>query len=302
MATTGRFWVAAGGNQLSLWIGRTRWLKTRLPKVPTSAFVELPKGRKIFVDPKDMRGPSFHVMYGGARSFALYEKPEKDLILAHLPEDGVFLDVGANIGLFSFYVHWHRPLATVHAFEPHPDNLRCLKKSCQTNQIKTVFVHELAIGDHEGEIELFFDETDSGGHSTYQETLENNQAPPQSIRTPLTTLDAFVKTTSLHRVDVIKIDTQGGEAAAIRGAQKLISRFNPALLIECDYRALTLSAATPAGGSITEALQATGVPYVAQKTDEPNSRPLSLTELQHEARLELQNGKLQRNYLFTRPL
>jgi hypothetical protein len=144
-------------NSLTLFIGKKRWLKKRFPSLPETVYVPLTQGRRLYADAHDLRGPSFHIMYGGMRGFEHYEKPEKEEILRHLPEDGVFIDIGANIGLFSFYAHWKKPRATIHAFEPHPRNLACLIHSCEDNCITQVHAHGKAIGDTRGELELFFD-------------------------------------------------------------------------------------------------------------------------------------------------
>ncbi len=279
-------------NSIHLWAARTRWLKKRLPGLPETVYVPLPGGRRIYADAHDVRGPSFHVMYGGLTGFEHYELAEKNEILSHLPDNGTFIDIGANIGLFSLYVHWQKPGSTIHAFEPHPRNIACLKRSCEANRIQQIHPHASAIGDQVGELELFFNDTDSGGHSAYRSMIEDHLgSQPKSARVPLTTLDAFADEQRLARVDVIKIDTQGGEASAIRGAKRTFARFKPALLIEIDYRFIIDKIDSP-----LRALQDTGTPYRARRVGEKTS--IDLNQLEELAKYELNHQIYQRNFVF----
>lgn len=285
-------------NSLKLFVGRTRWIKKWLPWRPDIAFLPLEGDRKLYVDAQDMRGPSFFVMYGGRPSFDGYERAEKDAILNHLPQNAVFLDIGANIGLFSFYVHWRRPDVTIHAFEPHPVNYSCLEASCRENQATQMHPHPVAVGERAGQLELFFDESDSGGHSIYRDSLKNNLHQTRSTKIPVETLDAYGPLQALPRIDVIKIDIQGGEAAAIRGAVKTLQRHRPALLLECDYESLL---GAQADTSLIAALRSTGLGYRVRPIGDASATDFALEELEETARLEVKAGRLQGNYLFTVP-
>src|SRR4051794_40874197 len=105
-------------STIYLQIGKRRWLKKLLERaLPPAAWLTVPNPHfKLRVDLKDIRGPSFYVMYGGEDAFNRYERIEKLEILNILPPDGVFLDLGANIGLFSFFVALNRPLSRIYSF------------------------------------------------------------------------------------------------------------------------------------------------------------------------------------------
>ena len=86
-------------------VGKKRFLNRRLRSFqPDVLEVLLSNEESLFVDPKDLYGPSFYVMYGGRSAFYHYEEPVKAAILEHLPSDGLFFDVGANIGLISLFI------------------------------------------------------------------------------------------------------------------------------------------------------------------------------------------------------
>ena len=59
---------------------------------------------------------------------------------------------------------------------------------------------------------------------------------PGTIEVPLTTIDLLVAELGLHRVDFIKLDIEGAEREALRGAKDTIEQHHPRFLIDRDYR------------------------------------------------------------------
>jgi hypothetical protein len=52
------------------------------------------------------------------------------------------------------------------------------------------------------------------------------------VRVPGVTLDAFAARTELKRLDFMKMDIEGGEAAALRGGVEVLRRLRPTILLE----------------------------------------------------------------------
>src|SRR5690606_19059969 len=95
--------------------------------------------------------------------------------------------------------------------EPHPLLADCLRKSFVENGFQQAEIVESAVGREKGEITLYLDETDSGGHSLDRDNLQNNRRPSVGISVPVTRLDDWIRSREPGRVDVIKIDVQGHE-------------------------------------------------------------------------------------------
>lgn len=88
---------------------------------------------------------------------------ERDLIASTalaLAPDAVFYDIGANVGLYSLAAS--RRAAKVIAFEPAPANLEALEHNVAVNGARNVRVLGLAIGERDGEMELFLGERGAG--------------------------------------------------------------------------------------------------------------------------------------------
>lgn len=93
-----------------------------------------------------------------------YEPTCVDYIASRMPTSGLFVDVGANIGLISFAVARLRPEARVLAFEPFPPNVRLWKRNRDLNGASRAEIEAYAVGDSVG-TESFQTSEDSGGTS-----------------------------------------------------------------------------------------------------------------------------------------
>lgn len=124
------------------------------------------------------------------------------------------VDVGAHIGLWSWnMVHKFK---RVEAFEPVAAHRDCFEKNVWPEE-ERIWLHECALGDHEGMVSIRTEPTSSG---------DSRVDGPGDI--PMKTLDSF----GLHDVDFIKIDTEGHELFVLRGAEETIDRCRPVICVE----------------------------------------------------------------------
>lgn len=135
-------------------------------------------------------------------------------MLAALEPDDVLYDIGANIGLVA--LHAARKCRTV-AFEPDPAFLSRLQRNLQLNPSVSVDVLQLAISDHEGTVTLFTDGVDGNSPSLVRQRGERD-----SVEVRAQTLDTLVGDGALPRPTVLKLDIEGAEILALRGAKQLI--------------------------------------------------------------------------------
>jgi len=140
----------------------------------------------------------------------------------------VFYDVGANYGYFSLLLA--RRAKRVHAFEPVSATRRVLERNIRANRLKNVRIHPLGLSNQSGmaEINLY---GCSGKNSLF--AMRHVRGPHLGTeRIRLTRLDDLFASGALLPPDLIKIDIEGGELAALQGARAVIDRFQPALLLE----------------------------------------------------------------------
>jgi len=134
----------------------------------------------------------------------------------------VVFDVGANIGEYSKMVREHAPQAVIHAFEPHPASFAALQRAASTTGI---IPHQIALGDTQGEIELFdyADEAGSQHASVFRQVIEEvHRRPAESCKVRMETLDAITAELGISRIGLLKIDTEGNDLAVLKGARKLL--------------------------------------------------------------------------------
>jgi FkbM family methyltransferase len=132
----------------------------------------------------------------------------------------VVIDVGANIGLWSMGAA--RRVGTtgeVHAFEPVPDNMRRLSEHLRLNGIAQVTRQQRALADTAGQATFY---TPTNGNSGAG-GLAARAGVEAAIEVPVVTLDEYCAERRLHRVDVLKVDVEGGETLVFRGATQLLA-------------------------------------------------------------------------------
>jgi FkbM family methyltransferase len=157
----------------------------------------------------------------------LYEHYLARYFARALRSDSVFLDVGAYIGQYSLLAAYYAPRGMIIAFEPVPDSARRLRVAIAENNVLNCEVIESAVGDHCGTAQMHLSKDLSS--SSISETHTESH---HSITVPILTIDAVVAERGLTKVDVIKMDVESCEDAAILGAKETLARFLPLVLLE----------------------------------------------------------------------
>lgn len=200
-------------------------------------------------------GRTIHCVNAYEVDFSAHEIFSDDLSShgIELPEDGVFLDVGANIGLFSLFLRDRCPQGRIVAYEPMPEAFAALEKNMEGFEGATTM--QIGVGAEPGE--LVFDyfpgitalstahssvgqELAAGlrklvtGHQAgaqVQDILEKTGATELSqdagfvdalfrsekVRARIETLSSEIARLGLERIDLLKIDTEGSEKDVLAG-------------------------------------------------------------------------------------
>jgi FkbM family methyltransferase len=158
-------------------------------------------------------------------------------IASRLEPGWVMFDVGAHHGVHTLVaaseLASRRLPGQVHAFEPDPENCRLLRENVARNGLDDlVTVHPVAVADREGEDVLVVSLSDNSS-STLRDHEHLALAPDQPRRQQAVNtirLDGLLD--SVPRVHLLKADVQGAEARVLRGAERLLARDQPVVVVE----------------------------------------------------------------------
>jgi len=150
-------------------------------------------------------------------------EPEKHYIYKQLINDGnIIFDIGANVGLHSYFFARNFKSSQIISFEPLPENIEYLKETIERNKIQNIKLIECAIAEEVGVAYFNTANTNSTGFVTDEET---------ALRVKVDTLDNFISTSSI-KPHFIKIDVEGAERKVLNGFKEQIKIILPIMVIE----------------------------------------------------------------------
>jgi FkbM family methyltransferase len=153
-----------------------------------------------------------------------------DYLRKTVKEGDVILEIGANVGIFTVILaRWVGSSGHVYAFEPTPEASATLRRHLALNRVEDrVTILPDAISDAPGR-SAFYVEGTSG-----ENTLSGRHSRIPSadrIEVQVTTIDAFCRERGIAPT-LIKIDIEGYEFHALRGALGVIGQYSPGIVIE----------------------------------------------------------------------
>ena len=158
------------------------------------------------------------------------EMQTKEWFVKHAERDWIYLDVGANVGVYAILFAMLSPQGMVYAFEPTA-TYDMLVGNINFNGIGNVISHNMAVGNKKGDIDdrIF--------------RIWGREAERKIY--PFTTIDAFIYENGATRLDVIKIDVDSFDFEVLQGAEETLTRFDPFVMVEINTVALSKRDTTP---------------------------------------------------------
>lgn len=164
-------------------------------------------------------------------AFGSYELPTVRFLHRYLRSGDVAFDVGAQIGYLSLIMATAAQRGTtVYSFEPETTNASRLQKNVQLNAADNIHIERFALSDRDGTLKLYLSrDNNAGTHSTI--LIEQNVSSDY-VEIPAMTLDSFVAANSISRLDLVKIDVEGGELEVVLGGKNTLDTLHPVLIME----------------------------------------------------------------------
>ena len=196
------------------------WL---ISKPAKSMHLRLANDLLVLIDPVKDNGVEHSLYYTG-----IYEMGTLNLLKEFLHDGDTFVDVGANIGLMSLFAAQRvRKKGKVIAFEPHEDTRGIAHHNLEINGLESlVELRSEGVGAR-SETKILHDNwsVNRGAASLIHGDKEGGKA------IDIVALDQII---GEDDVKVIKIDVEGYELEALKGAQRILKRpIPPILIVEC---------------------------------------------------------------------
>lgn len=188
----------------------------------------------------ERNGITYRLDISDYQAWLIYYMSEKDSsqeLMKYLGDSKVIIDIGGNIGQTSLEINRDRRLRyddyKIISFEPYPETYSKFINNLKLNAgVQNIIVENVGLGEAESEISMFQDcSTNSGGNRVAYD-LSKNTVGLRTVK--ITTLDKYLKFNGIEKVDFIKVDVEGYEFAALKGAIHTLKMHKPKLYIELD--------------------------------------------------------------------
>jgi FkbM family methyltransferase len=183
----------------------------------------VPRGAVMRIRSGPLRG--FRWIAGSAPHgswLGTYESPVQRLFCERVRPGDVVFDIGANVGFFTLLASkLVGPNGHVFAFEPLPRNLSFIEQHVRLNGITNVTVKPIAIASTSGTASFGDGENDS----------QSRLSEKGEIQVTTASLDDLIANGIAPRPAFIKMDIEGAESDALRGAQAFLGFSSPLTIV-----------------------------------------------------------------------
>ncbi len=191
-----------------------RIVRAPLRLIPRGTIVRIPrgplKGRKWIV------GASTHACWLGT-----FEKDKVAAFTKDIRRESVVYDIGANAGIYTLLAATRATGGHVYSFEPLARNLELLRRHIALNGLRNCTVIDAAVDSSSGTAQFAEGSTPEMGALS----------PTGSLRVNTVALDQLRDAGTLLAPDLIKMDVEGNELAALHGAARLLQSCRPIIYV-----------------------------------------------------------------------
>jgi len=153
------------------------------------------------------------------------EQAELRFLRAEAFGTGVFIDVGANLGVVSLLLAERLRDRQVYALEPNPTTFQALQKNIARNNAINIVAIQAAVSDIDGTISFDADPVRRGTASITTGQLSHTQ-DVRSI-----TLDTLLRKERIDDVALLKVDVEGFETVVFKGARETLHSVRPKMIL-----------------------------------------------------------------------
>ena len=162
-------------------------------------------------------------------------EPELISLNQFIKKDDICFDVGANNGEYLYQLSRKVPEKNIYAFEPIPDLFQRLKRL-----FRKINIHRIAMSNQNTsssfKIPVVKDQVMKSRGKLDTDIIEPEENGFELIKVTCMKLDDFCRENKIAKIDFIKIDVEGHEYSVLKGANSMIQKCLPTMLIEIEQR------------------------------------------------------------------
>jgi FkbM family methyltransferase len=142
--------------------------------------------------------------------------------------DSTIIDLGANEGFYVLKAKEKSPESKIIAVEPNPSAFNVLKKNIETNKLKNVIAVNKAVTSKNGKIkfEIVKGRTEVGAVKVYKKYRKGLK----KIIVDSITLESLCKKYKIGKIDLLKIDVEGGETDILKSSENVLPKVKKAII------------------------------------------------------------------------
>ncbi|MFC1580654.1 FkbM family methyltransferase [Thermodesulfobacteriota bacterium] len=198
---------------------------------------EAQKAKREYFDTRIERGIRIRLHFDSELAQAIYcsvyERTERHFLDSYLRPGDVFVDVGANIGLFTLIAaNLVGGSGRVFAFEPALMSYNRLQQNVELNNLDNVQCFQSALSNEIGEFPFFTSKDGFDAWNSFAQPTAGKSFAREFIQS--ITWDQFAHLNHLvGKVTMMKIDVEGWETRVLEGGNEIFSRKDaPVLQVE----------------------------------------------------------------------
>jgi FkbM family methyltransferase len=160
-----------------------------------------------------------------------FETDEINFIKKELKIGDIFIDIGANIGLFTLIAsNAVGENGKVISFEPSPITFSRLKENFQLNGVKNVDARNIGLSDKIGCLNFY---VSNNGYDAWNSfAMSKDDKLLDMIQVNVSTLDIELNEIDKKLIKLIKLDVEGWEKYVLNGGIELLKNYSPTLMVE----------------------------------------------------------------------